>query len=84
MKTKIPAKRVPEALTKIISHYKIDRNDDELFKDYVVRVGPENIEPILEEFKEIPELNKESLDYYMDWTKTAKYQLERGEGECAV
>ena len=84
VKTKIPAKRVPEALSKIISHYKIDRNDDELFKDYVVRVGPENIEPILEEFKEIPELNKESLDYYMDWTKTAKYQLERGEGECAV
>ena len=50
----------------------------------MVRVGSENIEPILEEFKEIPELNKESLDYYMDWTKTAKYQLERGEGECAV
>ena len=84
VKTKIPAKRVPEALTKIISQYKIDRTDNELFKDYVVRVGSENIEPILEEFKEIPELNKESLDYYMDWTKTAKYQLERGEGECAV
>lgn len=84
VKTKIPAKRVPEALTKIISQYKIDRTDNELFKDYVVRVGAENIEPILEEFKEIPELNKESLDYYMDWTKTAKYQLERGEGECAV
>ena len=84
VKTKIPAKRVPEALTKIISQYKIDRTDNELFKDYVVRVGAETIEPILEEFKEIPELNKESLDYYMDWTKTAKYQLERGEGECAV
>ena len=84
VKTKIPAKRVPEALTKIISQYKIDRTDNELFKDYVVRVGAENIEPILEEFKEIPELNKESLDYYIDWTKTAKYQLERGEGECAV
>ena len=84
VKTKIPAKKVPEALTKIISQYKIDRTNNELFKDYVVRVGAENIEPILEEFKEIPELNKESLDYYMDWTKTAKYQLERGEGECAV
>ena len=84
VKTKIPAKRVPEALTKIISQYKIDRTNNELFKDYVVRVGAENIEPILEEFKEIPELNKESLDYYIDWTKTAKYQLERGEGECAV
>ena len=84
VKTKIPAKRVPEALSKIISQYKLDRNNDELFKDYITRVGAENIEPILEEFKEIPELNKESLDYYMDWTKTAKYQLERGEGECAV
>ena len=84
VKTKVPAKSVPEALKKIITHYKSDRNQGEQFKDYVVRVGVEKIEPLLVEFKEIPELNRESLDLYMDWDKTAKYQLERGEGECAV
>jgi sulfite reductase beta subunit-like hemoprotein len=84
VKTKIPAKRVPEAINKILSQYKVNRGNDESFKDYVVRMGVEKIEPILEEFKEIPELNKDSLDYYMDWAKTEKYQIERGEGECAV
>ena len=84
VKTKIPAKRVPEAIGKILSHYKTDREDGEEFKEYVARVGSESIEPILEEFKDLPELNRDSLQYYMDWTKTVKYQLERGEGECAV
>ena len=83
-KIKIPAKRVPEAIGKILSHYKNDRKDGEEFKDFVARVGPEAIEPVLEEFKDLPELNRDSLQYYMDWTKTVKYQLERGEGECAV
>ena len=84
VKTKVPAKSVPAALKKIITHYKSDRNQEEQFKDYVVRVGAEKIEPLLEEFKDIPELNRESLDFYMDWDKSVKYQLERGEGECAV
>jgi sulfite reductase beta subunit-like hemoprotein len=84
VKTKVPAKSVPDALKKIINHYQSARNEGEQFKDYVVRVGVEKIEPLLEEFKEIPELNRESLNLYMDWTKTVKYQLERGEGECAV
>ena len=47
-------------------------------------MGPESFEPLLSEYKEIPDLNRESLDMYMDWTKTVKYQVERGEGECAV
>ena len=74
--------RDPE--TYLMLDLNISDNEGEQFKDYVVRVGVEKIEPLLEEFKEIPELNRESLNLYMDWTKTVKYQLERGEGECAV
>ena len=84
VKTKVPAKKVPEALGKILNHYKDFRENDEQFKDFVVRMGPESFEPLLSEYKEVPELNRESLDMYMDWTKTVKYQVERGEGECAV
>ena len=83
-KTKIPAKRMPEALRKLLHFYKAERNDDELFRDFTERVGTTSFEPLLAEFKEIPELNRESLDMYIDWNQTVKYVLERGEGECAV
>ncbi len=84
VKTKVPAKRMPEALTKVLDFYKAERNDEEIFRDFAARVGPESFEPLLAEFKELPELNRESLDLYIDWNKTVKYVLERGEGECAV
>ena len=84
VKTKVPAKMMPNALRKVLDFYKAERADDEIFRDFAARVGPESFEPILAEFKDIPELNRESLDMYIDWSKTAKYILERGEGECAV
>ena len=84
VKTKIPAKRMPEALSKVLDFYKSERGDNEIFRDFAARVGPESFEPMLAEFKELPELNRESLDLYIDWSKTVKYVLERGEGECAV
>ena len=84
VKTKVPAKSMPNALRKVLDFYKAERAEDEIFRDFAARVGPESFEPLLAEFKDIPELNRESLDLYIDWNKTAKYILERGEGECAV
>jgi sulfite reductase beta subunit-like hemoprotein len=84
VKTKIPAKRMPDALRKVLDYYKAERDDGEYFKDFVVRVGAESFEPVVAEFKELPDLNRDTLDYYIDWDKTVKYALERGEGECAV
>ena len=84
VKTKVPAKKLPEAMKKVISLYQDKRNNGEIFKDFVSRVGVEVFEEVLVEYKEIPELNRESLDQYIDWDKTVKYVLERGEGECAV
>ena len=84
VKTKVPAKSVPEALRRVIAFYQEQRNDGEPFKDFVARVGPETFEPILEDFKNIPELDRENIDAYMDWDKTVIYKMERGEGECAV
>ena len=84
VKTKVPAKKMPEALRKVLDFYKSERNDEEIFRDFAARIGPESFEPLLAEFKEIPELNRESLDMYVDWSSTVKYVLERGEGECAV
>ena len=84
VKTKVPAKSMPHALRKVLDFYKSEREDDEIFRDFAARVGSASFEPILAEFKVIPELNRDSLDMYIDWSRTAKYILERGEGECAV
>ena len=81
---RIPAKRTPDALKRIIGFYEENRNDGELFRDFVVRVTPKAFAPLVEEFKETRELNRESIDAYMDWDKTIIYKMERGEGECSI
>ena len=84
VKARIPAKRMPQALEKMLDFYKAERNDGEEFKNFAARIGTEPFEAVLAEFKNLPELNRETLDTYMDWDKTVKYVVERGEGECAV
>lgn len=84
IKTKIPAKKAPEALKKVVAFYQEKRDDGEEFKDFALRLGSKPFEELLIEYKALPELNRDTLDYYIDWDKTVKYILERGEGECAV
>ncbi len=81
---RIPAKKTPDALKRIVGFYEENRNEGELFKDFVVRVTPKAFAPLVEEFKETRELNRESIDAYMDWDKTIIYKVERGEGECSI
>ena len=84
VKAKIPAKRAPAALKKIVADYQTGRADGEVFKDYVLRQGSGYFEDLVSEYKDLPALERETLDQYIDWDKTVKYVVERGEGECAV
>ena len=84
VKARVPAKRIPDALKLMVGFYQEQRDEGELFKDFVVRVGAKAFEPMLEGLKETRELSRETIDSYMDWDKTVKYKLERGEGECAL
>ncbi|MDA1189338.1 MAG: nitrite/sulfite reductase [Chloroflexi bacterium] len=84
VKARVPSKRVPEAFKKVVAYYQANRNEGEEFKNFAARVGAEPFEEQLAEFKEVGELNKNTIQTFMDWDKTVLYQLERGEGECAV
>ena len=84
VKAKVPAKRVPELITAILTHYRDERQDGERFNDFVDRVGTDPFEEMAGEFRAVGALNKQNLDTYIDWGKTILYKLERGEGECAV
>ena len=84
VKAKVPSKHVPAAIRRILDYYQDQRTEGEEFNDFVHRAGAGAFEAILAEFREIGPLDKDTLDYYMDWGKTVLYKLERGEGECAV
>ena len=48
------------------------------------RVGPDAFSPLLADLQQVGPLGKDTIQLYMDWTKTIPFKVERGEGECAV
>ncbi len=83
-KGKIPAKRIPEATFQLLSYYRENRDEDEQFKDFAIRVGKEPFEKIISGLNEVPTLGRDSIDLYTDYERTVLYVMERGEGECSV
>lgn len=85
VKARVPAKKAPDALKRILAYYKESRSQGEKFNDFVDRVGVAPFEEIFGQLKEeIGPLDRDHINTYMDWGKTVLYKLERGEGECAV
>ena len=81
---KVPAKRAPEAVFKILRFYKDNRQEGEPFKEFAARMGKEPFEELIAAYAGVPKLGKDTIDMYMDYEKTVLYKMERGEGECAV
>ena len=80
---RVPSKRTPEAIKKIIDHYRENRNEGEEFVAFVDRVGPKSFDVLLDEFKEVGPVHQD-IGMYMDWGKEELFQVIRGEGECSV
>jgi sulfite reductase beta subunit-like hemoprotein len=81
--TRIPAKRIPQAVAKIIRTYQEERQGGEGFLEYIDRVGPKHFDPLLNDFKEVGPVSEE-IDVYFDWGREELFQVIRGEGECAM
>jgi sulfite reductase beta subunit-like hemoprotein len=81
--TRVPAKRAPEAIRKVIQYYQDNRTEGEEFVAFVDRVGPKTFDPLLDEFKDVGPVHQD-IHTYMDWGKDELFQVIRGEGECAV
>jgi sulfite reductase beta subunit-like hemoprotein len=84
IKTRVPARRAPEALKAVLDYYRAERKEGELFNRFVERVGTAPFEALLSQFGKVGPLNRQNIQHYMDWERTVLYKLERGEGECAV
>jgi sulfite reductase (ferredoxin) len=84
LKSRLPAKRVPEAVERWVRLYESEREDGEEFNAFAARVGTPAFEEQVKDLAMPVEFSLENMNYFIDWTKSQPFQVERGEGECAV
>jgi sulfite reductase beta subunit-like hemoprotein len=84
LKSRLPAKRVPEAVERWITLYESDRADGEEFNDFAERAGAESFEAAVKDLTMPPEFSLETMQQFIDWNRSSPYKVERGEGECAI
>ncbi len=84
LKSRLPAKRVPEAVERWVRMYEADRAEGEEFNAFVERVGAESFEAKVKDLTLPVEFSLETMQQFIDWNRAAPYKVERGEGECAI
>jgi sulfite reductase (ferredoxin) len=84
LKSRLPAKRVPEAVERWVRLYEADRNDGEEFNAFVERVGAPVFEEQVKDLTLPAEFSLETMQQFIDWNRSSPYKVERGEGECAI
>ncbi|HEU4979508.1 MAG TPA: nitrite/sulfite reductase [Solirubrobacteraceae bacterium] len=84
LKVRLPAKRVPEAVERWLRMYEAERADGEEFNVYAERVGTTRFEDEVRELTLPVEFGIDTMNDFVDWSRSAPFQVIRGEGECAV
>jgi sulfite reductase beta subunit-like hemoprotein len=84
LKARLPAKRVPEAVERWVRFYESDRDRDETFHAFAQRVGASEFEARVKDLTMPIEFNLENMNYFIDYNRQVPFEVQRGEGECAV
>ncbi|HEY3726624.1 MAG TPA: nitrite/sulfite reductase [Solirubrobacteraceae bacterium] len=84
LKARLPAKRVPEAVERWVRFYEAERVDGEPFQAFVDRVGTPQFEQQVKDLTMPMQFSLENMSYFIDWSREAPFEVQRGEGECAV
>ncbi len=84
LKARLPAKRVPEAIERWIRFYQSERRPDEEFNVFAERVGTQEFEARIKDLAMPVQFNLENMSYFVDWERSAPFEVIRGEGECAL
>jgi sulfite reductase beta subunit-like hemoprotein len=84
LKSRLPAKRVPEAVERWVRLYEAERSDGEEFNAFAERAGAERFEAEVKDLTLPAEFSLETMQQFIDWNRASPYKVERGEGECAI
>jgi sulfite reductase (ferredoxin) len=84
LKSRLPAKRVPEAVERWLRLYESERAEGEEFNAFAERTGAESFEAAVKDLTLPAEFSLETMQQFIDWNRSSPYKVERGEGECAI
>ncbi len=84
LKSRLPAKRVPEAVERWVRYYEAERAGAEEFNEFVERVGTTAFEERVKDLALPLQFSLENMNYFVDWARSGPFEVVRGEGECAV
>jgi sulfite reductase beta subunit-like hemoprotein len=84
LKSRLPAKRVPEAVERWVRLYEAERAEGEEFNAFAERAGAERFEAEVKDLTMPAEFSLETMQQFIDWQRATPYKVERGEGECAI
>jgi sulfite reductase beta subunit-like hemoprotein len=84
LKSRLPAKRVPEAVQRWLDLYESDRAEGETFGAYAQRVGASRFEEQVKDLTMPIEFSLDTMNHFIDFNREAPFVVARGEGECAV
>jgi len=79
----LPARRVPDAVKKLVTAFKSERHGAELFAGWLDRVGKARVKELVAEFTTLPPYEKDPTLYF-DWGESKDFVAEIGVGECAA
>ena len=79
----VPSKAIPALLDALTEKFVQERNDGEVFKDWVARLGKKEMRAFIEPFMKVPDRGDDP-SYYSDWGDPREFTIgDMGIGECA-
>ena len=78
LKVRLPAKRVPEAVSRWITLYQGQREDGEEFNAFVARVGTPAFEDVVRDLALPVEYGPGTVDEFIDWSRSEEFEVTRG------
>ena len=85
LRSRLPAKRVPEAVERWLDHYQRERARRRAV--HGVRRAHRHrraFEELVADLSLPPQFSLETMSHFVDWNRSEPFQVIRGEGECAV
>jgi hypothetical protein len=67
-----------------VRFYEAERADGEPFRVFVDRVGAQQFEQRVKDLTMPIEFSLETMNQFIDFNREVPFEVQRGEGECAV
>ena len=80
---RIPARRMTDALDRLLALYEVERSEGETATAFFGRVGLDRVKEVLADVADLTPENAQPTDF-VDLGEDREYRVETKEGECAV